>query len=244
MLGKSIALNMTITEKNALRTLGILFLSLLVGIIAPICMAAAAVLLIAAFINLFHHSLFGEDAYIYMAFPISTRAMMIGKAITANFWVLAAGMIPVLFLFISAIFNHSEFTSLHAGTLLLVEVLGIFEGELSGYGVANMAWMTVLLLPCWLSRSILICGIFQAAAVVNHRLNPQRNKTHLTVLVVILAVGAYAAIQLLIAVLGLWIFDGNESLGNQLLEMGLEVGIGIGFVAASIKLLERGYHLY
>lgn len=139
---------------------------------------------------LFHKSIFGADGYTYMSFPISLRAMMIGKAVTANFWIMSAGMILIIGLIVNMKVSMADYTDMNAGTLYLVNIMESLEdyreasppydcGEL-----ASMAVKVVLLPFLLLGQSILFCAVFQAGAVLNHVLNPKRNRYGMTAAII------------------------------------------------------------
>ena len=250
MLSKSIELNMAISQKYAARGMYALMLSLacggaiLGGIAVFIGIILTVIFLGVSFSKMFNKSMFGEDAYTYMTFPISNKNMLIGKVIVGSFWMMLAAVILVAFLIVEVKLRFPSSSERSVAAFILDIVANAPDNLYDGYSTKAVAFSEATVLVYALVQSILICVVIQLAAIVNHIVNPRKNKPAATAFVIIGAVVGYFAVILLAELLSGLLFEEEYAIGGQILILILELAVGIGLLATSIRLLDRKYNLY
>ena len=251
MLDKSIQLNLQISEKHMMRALGCIFVS---GGFLTFLFPAAGLLIFLAFRDLFQRSLFGEEAYTYMTVPISMRDVVIGKAVTANMWMMTSFAVLWISLLIDGLATGEMDLEFGIGGFLLQIQSGVFEAAeehviSSGTIVTDEkqllgAAMGLTVMPVvFLSRSIFLCSVMQLGTIIRHVLDPQRKNLLVTMSVVIgclvVIVGTGAAREGLCTLVG----GGITTIWTCLISILLPAALGIGLLAAAVVLLEKKYSL-
>lgn len=261
MFKKSIELNMELIEKAGLSILLICAAAALISIVTPfetIAMlfgfTALAAGCAAAFVKLFYSSVFGSEAYIYMSFPISIKAMMSGKLITAVFWMMASGTVLYAALIIMTGLEYAPYTDMNPVCIMLGDVLSTTNMSDPIYDEAQImqkASEHSFALITMLSQSIAVCSIFQTGAVMLHLMKPARKKYIKTFLAVITGAAMYeltdnVAQHCRDIIYG---FSGNiagaaaSAISGCIVSALIYTAVGIMLLKISILLMEKKYEL-
>ena len=183
-------MNMKICERHASKYFGFLvFAFIIMDFLTIPAVIIAFVYLLLAYRDLFDRSLFGEEAYTYMAVPMSMKDVVVGKTIAACLYIMVSFILVWVALGVSSLLTGTwnmglGFGNIGGGLLqvmsgyadaienntLIVEEIVYDRGQLISLSVA------LVLLPLEvLSLGILFCGVFQMGAIVRHLIDPQRN---------------------------------------------------------------------
>lgn len=199
--------------------------------------------------RLFHQSLFTEDAYTYMTFPISDEAVIKGKLVVGLFWMMWNSLFTVsvgVFLYLwwrddqyGVTYWDLHIAETLADDLNLIAQM-VFGCRVSPAAIVFLIGTVVIqiLLAC-----LLICSQIQLGAILNHIYNPNGRKTYIKLLLFSAGLLIFAGSLFLPT----WIFtlctDGMITVVPIVLTMGIEVLAISCFVRGSIRQLERKYEL-
>ena len=267
MLKQSIFMNLSVVEPLEKKLKTSVYFTLCAFMFFSFCflprdgMMAAAVLVAAVgtgiiagivagiFRMLFHQSLFGEDAYTYMLFPLSSKSVVWGKVITAGYYLLWNLLIfGAMWLFLYYWWRDFEI-GVTSWDLDLVEQLTedmvtvgkILFGQKFGAGaVTFLIGSTILQM---LLGTGLLCSGVQLCCILNHLYNPNGKKTYVTALLGLGFAGTVAGCFYLPTKIFCLISDGFITMLPLVISMGLEVVLISYCVRWSVRLLQTRYAL-
>lgn len=213
-------------------------------------MVISVVMVIGIFQRIFHQSLFSEDAYTYMTFPISEDAVIKGKLLTGVYWLMWNSMFMTsigCFLYLwwrdqDYGVTYWDIDVADAITDDLNQVAQIiFNCRISSVAIVFLIATAVvhLFIMC-----VLVCSEVQLAAILNHMYNPNGRKPYVKFILAFAGVLIFAGCLFLPT----WIWSVcTEEMITMLpvvITMVIEVVLSLCFVRLSRRGLEQKYELY
>lgn len=264
MLKKSTELNISMIQPygKKLKTVSYIFICLVVlcmgavptllvpaTIIAAICTVIIAGIFIGIFRQVFHQSLFGEDAGTYMQFPISSRDMILGKLLTVLFtmlwYVISFSMIwTSLYLC-----WKDSWIGIAVWDINIVECIfddmnaigeAVFHRSFSSVTAAFLIGSSLvqIVITC-----ILLCSGVQLGTILNHVYNRGGRKRYMPVLLMAAGLIIAAGCAYLPTKIFCILSSDMITVLPIVITMVLEIGLIIAAVGWSIRLLQTKYEL-
>ena len=197
----------------------------------------------------FHQSLFGEDAYTYMLFPLSSKSMVWGKVITTGYYLLWSLLIfSVMWFLLYYWWRDLEYGviswDLKVIEQLTEDIVGIGKmlfGQRFGAGAVTFiigAAVLQVVLVC-----AMICSEIQLCVILNHIYNPNGKKKYIRILLTLgVVVDLLLCLYLPIKIFCL-LSDGFITILPLAVTMVLELLLTVVYGKSSVMLLETEYEL-
>lgn len=268
MLNKSVELNLSIAAPYGKKIKTVMYatvvlLILTVGfgweqigwkstmVVFAVSVGALLMLLTSLLKCLFQQSLFGEDAYTYMLFPISDKAVVWGKLVAAMYWVLwsVAFAFPLMtFLY----FWWRDFTRGDDVTYWDLDVVETLTEDLQWLGhmlfrESFSASAVVFMIGAAVLQVVLVCAMvcseIQLCVILNHIYNPNEKKKYIRILLTLGVVVDVLLCLYLPTKIFCLLSDGFITILPLAVTMVLELLLTVVYGKCSVMLLEKEYEL-
>ena len=217
--------------------------------VATLVMGISVGIFIGLFYIVFHKSLFGEDAYTYMQFPISSESIVKGKFLAMLHLLVDHSVCLIsVWIFLWICWGDMNF-GVTPWDIRVAEFL-VEDMNRVGEFLFNQKFSSITIaffIGTFLIQLVLVCAMLcsgvQLGTILNHVYNRDGRKRYMPVVLMLAGTLIFAGCLYLPTKVFAMVSGGFITVLPLLITMGLEIGLTIAGLRWSTKLLQTKYEL-